>query len=138
MKFRARTDERRQLDVNWDRVNAYLSKWPPGTVLDIEIVKRVPRKSSPLRSYYFAAVLPPIAEFAGYEKSEILDLHKFMKIRYFNVKPDNWGVYRKKDIPSVFSDESELDVPKKKDFVDHVVRQAAKLGVYIPSPGEKL
>jgi hypothetical protein len=136
MKFQARTSDNCKLEVNWDRVNTYLSQWKPGTVLDIEIVKRVPRKSNPLRAYYFGAVMPPIADYAGYEKSEILDLHKFMKIRYFNVKPDKWGVYRKKDIPSVFSDESELKVPEKKAFVDHVIRQAAKLGVYVPNPGE--
>lgn len=134
MKFRARTDDNKKLDVNWDRVTAYLSKWPVGTLLDVEIVRRQPRRSDPLRAYYFAAVLPPIMESAGYEKDEILDLHKFMKIRYYNVKPDKWGIYRKKDIPSVFGNKSQIPVSGKKEFVDYVVRKAAKVGIYIDDP----
>ena len=135
MKFRARTTDKRQLDVNWDRVNAYLSKWPPGTFLDIEIVRRQKRRSDPLRKYYFGAVLPPILEHAGYEKDEALELHRWFKIKYFQVQPHKkWGIHRDKDIPSVFSDESELIVGHKKDFVDYVIRKAAKAGIYIPDP----
>jgi len=134
MKFRARTNDKKQLDVNWDHINVYLSKWKPGTLLDVEIVRHQSKISSPLRSYYFAAVLPPIMSSAGYEKDEILDLHKFMKIRYFNIKPDKWGIYRKKDIPSVFGNESPILVPVKKQFVDYVVRKAAEVGIYIKDP----
>lgn len=73
-------------------------------------------------------------ESARYEKDEILDLHKFMKIRYYNVKPDKWGIYRKKDIPSVFGNKSQIPVSGKKEFVDYVVRKAAKVGIYIDDP----
>ena len=135
MKFKALSDKERKLDLNWDCVNLYVSRYKPNTPFDIEITRRQAKRSNPLRAYYFGAVLPPIAEYAGYEKNEILKLHEFMKIRYFNVQPDKWGIYRDKDIPSVFSDESEIEVPDKKKFVDHVIRQASKLGVYIPDPG---
>ena len=136
MNFRAaKTDGK--LDINWDRINTYISRWKEGTLFDVEITKRQQYKSNPLRAYYFAGVLPPIMEHAGYEKDELLDLHKFMKIRYFNVEPDKWGIYRKKDIPSVFGNKSPIPVPKKKEFVDYVVRKAAKVGIYIPDPNEE-
>jgi hypothetical protein len=90
-----------------------------------------------MRSYYFAAVLPAIMEKAGYEKDEIMDLHKFMKIRYYQVKPDKWGIFRKKDIPSVFGNKSKIPVSGKKEFVDYVVRKAAAVGIYISDPGEE-
>ena len=137
MKFKALSNNERKLDLNWVAINAYTSRWKPRTPFEIEIVKRQPKKSDPLRSYYFAAVLPPIMEAAGYEKDEILDLHKFLKIRYFNVQPDKWGIYRKKNIPSVFVSESDIPVPEKKKFIDHVIRKAAEVGIYIADPGEK-
>ena len=76
MKFKAISNDQRKLDVNWFAINAYTAKWKPGTAFEVEIVRRQPKRSDPLRSYYFAAVLPPIMESAGYEKDEILELHK--------------------------------------------------------------
>jgi len=132
MKFKARTSPDRKLEVNWERVNLYLSKWRPGTYLDVEITRRQKHRSDPLRRYYWAVVLPAIAEFAGYEKTEYDQLHKFLKARYFGIKRDKWGLYR--DVPPMFRDDSETTVKQKKDFVDHVVREAAKLGIYIEDP----
>ena len=134
MKFKARTNENRQLEVNWDRVNEYLSQWKPLTWLDIEITRRKRTISDPLRRYYFAVVIPAIAEHSGYERDEYLKLHEFLKARYFGCERDSWGIYR--NVPSVFSNESVLSVPEKKKFVDHVVRKAAQFGVYIPDPNE--
>ena len=45
MKFRARTNEKRGLDVRWDLINAYVSKWKPGTILVLEITRRQAKKS---------------------------------------------------------------------------------------------
>jgi hypothetical protein len=129
MKFQARTSDKRQLEVNWDRVNTYLSKWPPGTVLDIEIVKRVPRKSNPMRKLYFAAVLPEFAKYLGYDPDEYLLFHRQLKIVYFQIEPDKKGIYRK--VPHVFSNDSDIPVPEKKVFVDWVLRKAAMEGKYI-------
>ena len=132
MKFQARTNSKREIEIQWDRVNAYLSKWPPETVLDVEIVKRVPRKSDPLRKYYFGGVIKPFMEHLGYEPDELELFHRQLKITYFQIKPDKKGIYR--NVPSVFSNESEIHVPTKKKFVDWVIRTAAKEGVYISDP----
>ena len=72
MKFRARTNDKRQIEIQWEQVNAYLSKWPPDTVLDVEIVKRQPRKSNPMRKMYFAAILPEFAKYLGYDVDWVL------------------------------------------------------------------
>ena len=132
MKFQARTDDNRRLEVNWDRVNTYLSKWKPGTVLDVEITKRVPRKSDPMRKWYFGDVIRKFMEHLGYEPQELELFHRQLKITYFQIKPDKKGIYR--NVPSVFSNESDVKVPAKKLFVDWVIRTAAKEGVYIEDP----
>ena len=131
MKFRALKSEGK-LQINWDRINVYLARWKDGTVLDVEIVRRQPRKSDKLRSYYFKIVLPMFAEHLGYEKDEQLLLHRQLKIVYFKVEPDSKGIYRK--VPSVFGNESEMVVSEKSKFRDWVIRKAALDGLYIPDP----
>lgn len=131
MKFRA-IIENGKLSVNWERIGVYLARWKDGTVLDVEIVRRQPRKSDKLRSYYFKIVLPMFAEHLGYEKDEQLLLHRQLKIVYFKVEPDSKGIYRK--VPSVFGNESEMVVSEKSKFRDWVIRKAALDGLYIPDP----
>jgi len=134
MKLKAQTDKNRKLNLNWDLINIYLSRWQPDTWFDIEIVRHQHKKSNPLRKYYFAVVLPPFMEKLGYERHEDEIFHNQLKITYFRIKPDKKGIYRK--VPSVFGNKSKLPVSVKKEFVDWVIRTAAKEGVYIPDPGE--
>jgi len=134
MKFRSLSDDGRKLNLNWDHINTYTSRWKPHTVFDIEIVKRQPRKSDPMRRYYFAAVLPPFMEELGYDPDEEMLFHNQLKITYFKVEPDDHGIYRK--VPSVFSNESEIPVDQKAKYIDWVCRKAAQYGVYIESPNE--
>jgi hypothetical protein len=131
VKFRAVKDNGK-LNVNWERVEAYLSRWPDGTVLDLEIVRRQRTKSDPQRKFYFGVVLPLFMEHLGYDKDEQEIFHRQLKIVYFQIKPDAKGIYRK--VPSVFSNESELVVSEKSKYVEWVVRKAAQEGVYIPDP----
>ena len=132
MRFKARTDENRKLEVNWERVNAYLSRWKPNTYLDIEITKRQSKRSDPMRKYYFSAVIKPFMAHLGYEPDELELFHRQLKITFFQIKQDKKGIYR--NVPSVFSNESKIAVPDKKRFVDWVVRTAAKEGCYIEDP----
>jgi hypothetical protein len=132
MKFKAISNEKRQLEFNWQHINLYCSRWKPETSFDIEIVRRVAKKSDAMRSWYFAGVLPPLSRHLGYETDEDLLVHEQLKIRYFKIEPDKRGIYR--GVPSVFSNESDLPVPDKKAFVDYVVRKAAIAGCYIEDP----
>ena len=133
MKFRAKITDKGTLDVNWDLVNTYLSKWKPGTVLDVEIVRRQRKHSSPQRKMYFAAILPEFARGLGYDPDEYLLFHRQLKIVYFQVQPDKKGIYR--NVPHVFADESELPVSEKSKFIEWVLRKAAMEGVYIETKG---
>ena len=140
MKFQARTNEKRKLDVRWDLVDAYVSRWKPDTSLVLEITRRQAKKSDPMRKYYFAAVLPDFMKELGYEKDEEIFFHHQLKLTYFRENP-TYGVYQDergmwRNVPSVFGNDSELDVSMKKEFVDWVVRKAAHYGVYIEDPGE--
>lgn len=133
MKFKA-IKSGGKLQINWDRIEVYLSNFKDGTSFDIEIVKRQKTRSTPLRNYYFGAVLPPLMESLGYEKEETENFHRQLKIVYFQVKPDKHGIYRDKEIPAVFSDDSVIPVPEKQKFISWVVRKAAENGVYIEDP----
>ena len=134
MNFTILSDDKRRLPLNMEQINAYASRWKPHTSFEVSIVKRQPKVSSPMRKYYFSAVLPPFAKELGYDPDEELLLHNQLKIVFFKCEPDERGIYRK--VPSVFSNESELTVPEKVPFVDWVCRKAAQYGVYIPDSQE--
>lgn len=131
MKFTLLSDDNRKLSFNMERINAYCSRWKPHTPFEIEIVKRQPRKSDPLRKWYFGAILPDFMKHLGYEPEDELNFHRQLKIVFFRVKPDKRGIYKESSIPSVFSNESDLPVPQKKEFVDWTIRKAAENGCYI-------
>lgn len=132
MKFKAQITDNREIDIRWDLVKTYLSRWKPGTWLDVEIIRHQHKKSNPMRKYYFAGVLPPYMTELGYEKDEDELFHRQLKITYYRIKPDKKGIYRK--VPSVFGDKSDIPVSEKKEFVDWVIRKAAADGVYIEDP----
>ena len=69
MKFRAIKSDGK-LQINWERINVYLSRWKDGTVLDVEITRRQRTKSDPMRKYYFGVVLPLFMEHLGYDEDE--------------------------------------------------------------------
>jgi hypothetical protein len=131
VKFRAVKDNGK-LNINWERIEVYLSRFKDGTAFDVEIVRRQRTKSDPQRKFYFGVVLPMFMEHLGYDKDEQELFHRQLKIVYFQIKPDAKGIYRK--VPSVFSNESELVVSEKSKYVEWVVRKAAQEGVYIPDP----
>jgi hypothetical protein len=129
MKFRAIKDGDK-LNINWERIGVYLSRFKDGTPFDVEIVHRQRTKSDPMRKYYFGVVIPLFMEHLGYERDEQDDFHRQLKIVYFQIKPDAKGIYRK--VPTVFSNESDIPVADKAAFIEWVVRKAAIEGVYIP------
>lgn len=135
MKFKLVSTNDRKLNINLDKINLYVSRYKPNTKFDFEITRRVSRRSDPMRKYYFSTVVRIFMDHLGYEPHELEIFHRQLKITFFQIKPDNKGIYR--NVPSVFSNESNIAVPDKKRFVDWVIRTAAKEGVYIPDPGEK-
>ena len=147
MKFKAFTNDQRKLDVNWDHVSLYVSKWKPHTPLVVEITRRQAKKSDPMRRYYFAVVIPKFMKHEGYEPSEELFFHHQLKITYFEyhkdyldkdgkptIKQDKHGIWR--NVPSVFGNDSDMDISVKQEFVEWVKRKAGESGVYIPDPNE--
>ena len=131
MKFEAISDNNRKININWQRVNDYVSRYKPNTSFEIEIVRRQPKVSDPMRKMYWAGIVSVYGEYLGYDKDEIDLLHRQLKIVYFQVKPDKKGIYRERDIPSVFSNGSDIVVGDKIKFIEWVVRCAAKDGCYI-------
>ena len=136
MKFKIKSNDQRQIPLNMDSINIYASKWLPGTVFEIEFVRRVKKKSDPMRKYFFGCVLPIFLNAYGYDPDEALILHERLKVTFFGVQPDSHGVYRPKDIPSVFGDNSEIPIDKKQEYVEWIKRKSAEEGHYTPDPGE--
>jgi len=136
MKFHATTDKNRQLCVKWDLINAYLSRWKPGTELDFTITRTKKTASSPMRKYYYAVVLPMLMEALGYEPEESLFVHRQLKIVFFGVEPDKRNIYREKDIPVVFGEDSDHPNSVRSKFIEWAKRKGSEAGVYIPDPNE--
>ena len=134
MLFKTVSDDHRRLNLNWDAINAYTGKWKPYTPFEVHITKRQPKKSDPLRKYYWGVVIREFANHLGYEPEDLEFFHRQLKKVYFQTKPDSKGVHR--NVPSVFSEKSQITVSDKKKFVDWVVRKAAQEGCYVPDPGE--
>jgi hypothetical protein len=128
MKFKCQKIKGK-IDINWDHLNVYASKWKDGTWFDLEIVRRQKKKSDPQRKLYFAAILPEFAKGLGYDPDEYLLFHRQLKIVYFQVEPDKKGIYR--NVPHVFANESELVVPERTKFIEWVLRKSAMEGIYI-------
>ena len=97
----------------------------------LEIKEYHKTKSDPMRKYYFSTVLPPFAESLGYDPDEELLLHRQLKIVFFKIKPDKRGIHR--NVPSVFGEKSDKEIPIKAKFVDWVIRKAAQNGVIVPN-----
>ena len=140
MQFKLVSDNNRKITLNMDAISAYTSRYKPGSPFDFEIVRRQSKKSDPMRKYYFSTVLPPFMDELGYEKHEDELFHHQMKSLFFKnykeyeMEQDVLGVWR--NVPSVFGKDSTMPISRKKKFVDWVIRQAARGGVYIPDPNE--
>ncbi len=135
MQFKATSDEKRKLDLDWERVNIYISRYKPGTSFDVEITRRQVTRKDPMKIDYFARIVPPFMKALGYEKHETLIFHRQLKIRYYEHDPehevykDKRGIWR--NVPHVFREESKMPVSKRQEFVDWVLRRAAFENVYI-------
>jgi len=136
MKFKALSNNHRELNLNTDLINIYVSRWKPETWFDIEITRKQAKKSDPMRRYYFAAVLPPFMKELGYEQDEQMLFHHQLKVTCFkgklDIHQDERGMWR--NVPAVFGNDSDMDVSIKKEFTDWVIRKAAHYGVYIEDP----
>jgi len=133
MKFKAIVGLHPKLRYNTDQVEKYLLKFKAGTVLDMELKRARKSRSEPQQAYYWANVLPTLGDHLGYDRGpEQERLHDWLKCLYFNIQPDSRGIY--KGIPSVWGKESKLDVKERSEFVDYVIRLAAKEGVVINEP----
>ena len=146
MDFKLVSGDDRKIFINMNLVDIYTGRYKAGTSYDVSVTRRQKKVSDPMRRYYFAAVLPPLLKELFYEKDEGLLVHHQLKIRYFErhpdyldengdpiIKQDERGIWR--NVPSVFSNKSKLDISAKKEFVDWVIRIAAAYGVYIEDPG---
>jgi len=133
MKFSLTSNQNRQVSINMDSVNAYTSKWTPGTEFEVEIVRRVHHKKDPIRRFYWAVVLPALMEGVGYEPEEQEMVHHFLKATFFRCEKDERGIPR--NVPPLFRNDSDEEMETKVKFVEWVIRKAAEYGVYVPEGG---
>ena len=121
--------------VPWGTIKVYVDKHKPGTKLLWEIRPAKSTESSPMRNYYFGCVIKPTLAELGYESYESAAFHERMKQLYFDIEPDELGIYQ--NVPSVFGKKSKLEVAEKWKFVEMVVRLVNKYGVVVDDPPER-
>jgi hypothetical protein len=113
------------------KFDKYLRMIPDGTFLDIIIRKHEETVSDPLRKYYWAVVAQMIADHVGHSKEAI---HEALKLKFSSYVDEKTGLTI---IESVFSNESEIAVSKKKVFIQNVRAWASDfLDMQIPEPNE--
>jgi hypothetical protein len=126
----------------WLWVNNYISRYKDGSCFEWEIKIRTRKKSNPQRKLYFASILPSFMSAVGYDPPEYLDVHRFLKIRWFEpqagllvecgLKPitkDDHGYYH--NVPDLFSSKSQIPVGIRTKYIDWVTRIASQYGAEI-------
>ena len=137
MKAKLVSDSARQVHINMDAINIYTSRWKPGTPFSFELVRHVKRVSDPQRKWYWSTVLPCFLDAYFYERDEAEIVHRHLKILFFSVQPDCHGIYRDKDIPSIFSNSPTVSPEERKRFIDAVIRKCAQSPdnpIMVPDP----
>jgi hypothetical protein len=137
MDFKLKSDENRQIHINMDSINIYVARYVPNTEFELTLLRKKKTVSDAQRKYYYAIVLPGLMNALGYDPEDADMVHRQLKIVFFGVKCDNHGIYREKEIPSVFSNQSDKPIDIKTKFIEWVCRKASENGEYIPSPGER-
>ena len=129
MKFDTLSNDNPHQHLNWNSINAYVSRYKPHTSFEVSITRRQAKVSDPMRKYYFAAVLPPFMDELGYDPDEQELFHRQLKIVFFKCEKDKRGIYR--NVPSVFGNDSEMPMDEKVKYLEWVCRKASQAGVYI-------
>lgn len=123
----------------WFFVRNYINRYKDGSKFILELKLKQRKKSDPQRKLYFAHVLPKFMEAVGYDPHEDLEVHRFLKIRFFepqgyllekfNLKPikqDEHGFHH--NVPHLFGDKSVITVDVRTKFIEWVVRIAIEYG----------
>ncbi len=138
MRFFLKSSAERKVTLSLKQIDAHIARWLPGTEFIFEVTRKKKLASDPMRRYYWAVVLPVFLEAYGYDPDDADTVHRHLKILFFGVKPDDHGIYLDKEIPSVFGDKSDVEVPIKWKFTEWVIRKSAEEGHYTPDPGEDM
>lgn len=99
----------------------YVAAAAPGPV---EVIIKPSRetRSAKANSFYWSAVIPPLAEFCGYDSEE---MHECLKHRFLRIHSGKAGV------PDTSRSTKSLDSKEFSDYVENCLRLAAELGVAI-------
>lgn len=99
-----------------------------GTTVSIIVKRFRPQRSAKASAYYWAVVVPLIAEHCGYEKDE---MHEALAMRFLRIEDcPITGVPRRKRTP-------DTDSKEFSEYLDSCIRLAGEMGVYIPEPNEQ-
>lgn len=126
-------------DTVWMWITNYTNRYKDGTKFEWEIKIKPRKKSDPQRKLYFASILPGLMEAVGYDPHESLDVHRFLKIRFFEPQPklleefglkpitkDKHGYYH--NVPHLFGDKSVIPVHVRSKYIDWATRIAVQYG----------
>ena len=96
-----------------------------GAEIDLRLSKRRKPRSLSQNAYYWAVVVPLMAEHCGYEPEE---MHEALKWQFLQT-------HEASTLPTVMST-TDLDTAAFTEYIEQCRRLAAGMGVVIPNPGE--
>ena len=106
-----------------------------GSEIDLRLSKHRNVRSISQNAYYWAVVIPLLAEHCGYEDEE---MHEALKWRFLQTHADQSGEFEVKSswvrLPTVRST-TDLDTAEFTEYIEQCRRLGAEMGVIIPSPG---
>ena len=123
-KFRGRAQNGRLVLEKRDDF-AKLIQHLDGQEIDVTLCRHRAPWSLSQNGYYWAVVVPLLAEYCGYEREE---MHEALKMKFLLTHEDS-------AFPTLRST-TDLDTAEFTEYIEQCRRLAAGYGVVIPDPGE--
>lgn len=133
--FRGRIEQRKICLEQRDGFAALIARLE-GNEIDLILRKHRNVRSLSQNAYYWAVVIPVLAEHCGYEDEE---MHKALQWRFLQKHADQTGEFETQGtwvkLPTVRST-ADLDTAEFTDYIERVRTLAAQMGCVVPSPGQ--
>jgi hypothetical protein len=96
-----------------------------GKPIEQTLRKERKRRGNSQNRFYWGVVLKTVADQLGWD---VDDLHHELKRKFLAVEHDTALVMTRST--------ADLDTAEFTEYIDNVMRLAAEMGIYVPSPGE--
>jgi len=115
--------------VNLDNFNSFLKGFKEGQEVTIKVEKQKKNRTLDQNAWYWAGVLPTVAEYTGNSTEE---LHEIFKRMFLSPQ---FITYRDKQI-KVPGSTTTLSTVEFSEYIEKVIAEAAGMGIIVPEAGQ--